>query len=207
MALQTIQLQATESNWRLFMVRKADPAFLAFEKKIFARDQYTCQFCGFQANQYQEVINLDGNYRNHRLSNLATACSFCAQCFFLETIGRSEFGGGSLIYLPEMTQGELCALSHVLFATIAYGMVNATEAKNIYRSLRLRSQVVEQQLGEGLSNPALYGQLLIDAPVEKKQEFNRELSTKLRVLPNMARFADQIAAWAEQGLQDLTYEN
>ena len=89
-----IQLTATANNWRLFMLRKGDPGFQAFAERVFKRDRYICQFCGFQAQRLQEIINVDSNYHHNRLENLVTACGFCAQCFFLEAVGKSDFGGG-----------------------------------------------------------------------------------------------------------------
>lgn len=203
--LREITLSAVENNWRLFMVRKADSAFLSFQEKIFNQNRYTCQFCGFQAKQFMEIINLDGNYFNNRLSNMATACRFCAQCFFLEAIGKSDFGGGTLIYLPEMTQGELNALCHVLFASIVTGNSYSTQAKNLYRSFKLRSQQVEQGLGEGFSNPALLGHMLIDAKVEKIEQLKNELVQKIRVLPSMGQFIKEIEGWALAGLEELSW--
>ena len=78
-----LKLAASPSSWRLYSARKADARFKSFELKIFQRDRYTCQFCGFQAKFFQEIVNADGNYSNNRSSNLLTACCFCAQCFFL----------------------------------------------------------------------------------------------------------------------------
>ncbi len=201
MSLQGITLSAKESSWRLFMVRKADPAFLSFQEKVFARDEHTCQYCGFQAKEHLEVVNKDGDHHNNRLVNLNTACIFCAQCFFLEAIGKSDFGGGTLIYLPEMSQGELNALSHVLFASMVSGNAYSNQAKNIYRSLRLRSQVVEKQLGEGMSNPALYGHLLIDT----KQQVNSEVPSNIRVLPQLSRFVEQVEKWEVEGMKALSF--
>lgn len=205
MDLQGITLSASARDWRLFMVRKADPAFLSFQSKVFARDQYTCQYCGFQAQEHQEVVNRDGNCSNNRLDNLNTACIFCTQCFFLEAIGKSDFGGGTLICLPEMSQGELNALCHVLFAAMVSGNAYSHQAKNIYRSLRLRSQIVEKQLGEGMSNPALYGHMLIDANVEDKDKVNAEVSSTIRVLPQLSRFVSQVEAWELNGLKALSF--
>ena len=57
---------------------------------------------------------------------------------FVEAVGKSDFGGGTLIYLPEISQTELNALSHALFTAMASG--NTTDdnnANNTYRSLRL----------------------------------------------------------------------
>src|SRR5690606_7778846 len=105
---------------------------------------------------------------------------------------KGDFGGGTLICLPEMTQGELNALCHILFIEMVYGAVNAVQAKNIYRGLKLRTQVVEQKLGEGMSNPALLGQLMIDGEAEDKRELDAELTCQLRVLPSLTKYVSQV---------------
>ncbi len=203
MALRDVTLSATESNWRLFMIRKADSAFLTFQEKICARDQHTCQYCGFRTNKHLEVINLNGNYRDNRANNLITACGFCAQCFFMESIGKGEFGGGTLIYLPEMTQSQLNALCHVLFATIVMGSTNASQARNIYRSFKLRAQIVEKQLGEGLSNPALFGRLSVDTKLAKT-DFHKEITSNLRLLPDLSGFLTEVVDCLKEGLNELS---
>ncbi|PIZ04160.1 MAG: HNH endonuclease [Gammaproteobacteria bacterium CG_4_10_14_0_8_um_filter_38_16] len=199
-ALHDIHLMATANNWRLFMLRKADPAFLAFQTKIHARDSYTCGFCGFQAKENLETINLNGNYLDNKRENLATACGLCAQCFFLEAVGKSDFGGGVLIYLPEMRQNELNALCHVLFASMAYHLDTATHAKNIYRSLKMRAQLMEEKMGEGLSNPSQFGLMLIEASDQKKSTIQETISKTFRLLPNMARSSGEIMSWMKSGL-------
>lgn len=206
MALHEIKLSASDSDWRLFMVRKADPAFLAFQNKILQRDNYTCQFCGFRAKEHFEIVNLDSNYRNNRHSNLAAACGFCAQCFFLEAIGKGEFGGGTLIYLPEITQGELNALCHVLFTAMINGTEDASQARNIYRSIKLRSQIIEKELGEGMSNPVLYGRLIVDANVDKVDQLTQGLASKLRLLPDISKFSLQLKCWSEAALEELRFD-
>lgn len=203
---RTIHLGARESTWRLYMTRKADPAFLAFQKKIFIRDQYTCQFCGFQSQQSQEVINFDNNYLNNKISNLGTACPLCLQCFFLDMVGKGDFGGGTLIYLPEMSQNELNALCHVFFYAIASGNSSyETSARNIYRSLKLRSQLVEQEIGEGFSQPGVYGQLLIDTKMPNRKEVAHNLRKKLRLLPDISKFTTQVETWIVEGLKCLSF--
>ena len=67
MALHPLTLSAKPGSWRLFAARKADPTFLKFSERVWERDSYTCQFCGFQARLYQEVVNLDQDYRNNKL--------------------------------------------------------------------------------------------------------------------------------------------
>lgn len=204
MILRDIELAATANNWRLFMLRRADSAFLTFQQKIHARDRYTCQFCRFQAKENLETINLNGNYTDNKRHNLVTACGLCAQCFFLEAVGKSDFGGGVLIYLPEMRQSELNALCHVIFASMAYRLKNATHAKNIYRSLKLRAQLIEEKIGEGLSNPAQFGQMLIDASEQKKPAIQDTIIKTFRLLPNMARFSTEILNWSQAGLSALS---
>lgn len=152
-----LKLIASPGSWRLYSARKIDERFKSYEQKIFQRDRYTCQFCGFQARLYQDIVNLDGDYTNNRLSNLVTACCFCAQCFFVESVGVGGYGGGTLIYLPELTQAELNSLCHVLFALLP--MIPDTnpvhrifiEALNFARKLLkknlVKAQVTLQYLG------------------------------------------------------------
>ena len=94
-----------------------------------------CQYCGFRGKQHLEVVNLRGNYRNNWLKNLATACSFCAQRFFLELIGKDELGA---VVMPRKLAIFIAVSNFVL--------------------KRWRNN-----LGEGLSNPGLFGQLLVDS--------------------------------------------
>lgn len=201
-----IELSAASDAWRLFSARKSDPEFQKFTQQVLGRDQYTCQFCGFQASQYQEVVNLDKNYRNNKLSNLVTACCFCTQCFFLEAVGKDDYGGGVLIYLPEMTQGDLNGMCHVLFCAMANATNYRTDAQNIYRSFKLRTQIVEKQLGEGMNDPALFGRMLIDAPDTQRLQVKKEILTYLRLLPSHTKFGKQIDDWAKAALEELSAE-
>ncbi len=206
MALHDLQLYATESNWRLFMVRKADPAFLKFQQKVFLRDDHTCQFCGFRSKKHVEVINIDADFHHNRLSNLVTACALCWPCYFLEAVGKAAYGGGSLIFLPEMTQSQLNALCHVLFASIGSGGASAIQSRNIYRGLKLRSQQVEKKVSEGMSNPAFYGRLLIEADKEKAAVLQEKLAPGLRLLPEITAYAAQVKDWLAESLQALHFE-
>ncbi|HAU1152146.1 TPA: HNH endonuclease [Legionella pneumophila] len=197
-----LKLIASPGSWRLYSARKIDERFKSYEQKIFQRDRYTCQFCGFQARLYQDIVNLDGDYTNNRLSNLVTACCFCAQCFFVESVGVGGYGGGTLIYLPELTQAELNSLCHVLFCAITNDTGYKSSAQNIYRSFKFRSQIVEEKFGEGTSDPAIFGQLMIDSGVNS-EEIREKLFKNMRLLPSRAKFRKQIEKWAASALEEI----
>ena len=198
-----LSLHAEPGAWRLQNARKADPAFRAFQAKIFLRDEYTCQFCGFRANDFQEVVNVNHNYKNNKLSNMATACCFCAQCLFLESVGIGNFGGGTLIHLPEISQANLNSFCHVLFCAITNDTGYKSSAQAIYRGLKFRANSVEAQFGEGSSNPSLFGQLMIEAK-ESGLEINDDILAQVRLLPSRAKFRKQIEHWAVSALDDLS---
>lgn len=201
-----LKLVASPGSWRLYSARKADDSFKNFETKVFKRDQYTCQFCGFQARLFQEVINLDGDYANNRLANMVTSCCFCAQCCFIESVGVGGYGGGSLIYLPELSQAELNSLCHVLFCAITNDTGYKTSAQNIYRSFKFRSQAVEDKFGEGTSDPAIFGQLIIDSG-SASPDIEDKLFKNIRLLPSRAKFRKQIEQWAASALEEITENN
>ena len=197
-----LKLMATPGSWRLYSARKVDPNFKTFEQKILRRDRYTCQFCGFQAKRFQDIVNLDGNYTNNKLQNLATSCCFCAQCFFIESVGVGGYGGGTLIYLPEFTQAELNSLCHVLFCAITNDTGYKNSAQSIYRSFKFRSQAVEDKFGEGTSDPAIFGHLLIDSGVSAENGTDKILNN-IRLLPSRAKFRKQIESWATSALEEI----
>jgi intracellular multiplication protein IcmJ len=199
---KALSLHATPGSWRLYSARKADPRFKSYEQKIFQRDRYTCQFCGFQARMYQEIVNLDGNYTNNKSNNLLTACCFCAQCFFVESVGVGGYGGGTLIYLPELTQEALNSFCHVLFCAITNDTGYKASAQTIYRSFKFRSQLVEDKFGEGTSDPSILGQLIIDTG-HYNDEVASKLFTNVRLLPSRAKFRKQIERWAASALEEI----
>lgn len=203
LAHDKIQLTASPGSWRLFSARKADPRFKSFEQKVLQRDNYTCQFCHFQARLYQEVINLDGDYSNNRLANLATACSFCSQCFFIESVGVGGYGGGTLIYLPELRQEQLNSLCHVLFCAITNDTGYKSSSQVIYRSLKFRAQAVEEKFGEGTSDPSILGHLMIDSG-HYDDEIAKKLFDNICLLPSRAKFRKQIEHWAASALEEIS---
>ncbi len=203
--MHELKLAVNLNGWRTFVRRRTDKAFLPVAERIFDRDNYTCQYCGFQARQYQEIVNADGNYANHKLSNLLTSCCFCSQCLFLESVGVDEMGGGQLIYLPEMSQADLNSFCHVLFCAMGNGTGYQDTAQAIYRSLKFRSQPIESKFGAGTSNPATFGQLIMEYK-NKKPDAEINLLNDFRLLPSYTKFKVQLDAWAAAALEELAAE-
>lgn len=204
--MHELQLAANLNGWRIFVKRKDDKAFLPVAKRVYARDAYTCQYCGFQARDYQEIINLDGNYMNNKLSNMATACCFCSQCLFLQAVGMNEMGGGQLIYLPEISQADLNSFCHVLFCALGNSTGYQDSAQSIYRSLKFRSQLIENKFGSGTSNPVIMGQMMIEHQMENPEKLQAFLKD-VKLLPSNVKFRVQLDAWAAAALEELEAEN
>lgn len=199
--MQSLQLVVRPGTWRLFSQRREDPRFDDLKAEVLSRDENTCQFCGFQASIHQEVINLDGNYRNNKLENLTTACCFCAQSLFLEVVGNG-YGGGRLIYMPEVTQPQLSSFCHVIFCA----MTNATDyrdsAQSMYRTLKFRSHPVEEKFGEGSTKPGIFCQMLLeqDGDIAK---LSADVLKDLRLLPAYPKFKSQLEEWAKAAAEEL----
>ena len=203
--LQPLILSADVGRWQAFIKRKSSKGYEAFCRKVFERDNNTCQFCGFQANEYQEMVDIDNKYESNKLENALTACCFCMQCHFLETVGLNNFGGGTLIYCPEMTQTEINSLCHVIFCAMVNNTAYKTSAQAIYRSLKFRNQQVEEHVGEGTSEPSVFGQLLIDYQSRhENMEARDKWLENLRLLPSRAKFRKQIEHWATTALAELS---
>ncbi len=204
--MHELKLAVNLNGWRLFTRRRDDKAFLPIANQVLTRDQYICQYCGFQAQQYQEIVNIDGIYTHNKLSNLITACCFCSQCLFLESLGLDDAGGGQLIYLPEMTQNDLNSFCHVLFCAMGNGTGYQETAQAIYRSLKFRSQPIENKLGNGTSNPMVFGQLISEYTTNFP-DTKLNLLDDLRVLPSYIKFNTQLEAWAAAALAELAEES
>jgi len=203
-SLYPLKLAAIPEGWRLFSVRKIDQAFRPFKQQALERDQYMCRYCGFQAKKHQEVVNIDNDYRNNKISNLATACCFCSQCFFIEAVGKDDYGGGVLIYLPEISQGDLNGFCHVLFCAMYNESSYKSDSQNIYQSLKARSQIIEKYLGEGMSDSALFGRMLVDAPEKDRNRIEKEILSSFRLLPSYSKFSKQIKDWSDSASDELS---
>ena len=195
-----LDLKIGGEAWNKFIIRQLDPAFAKFSTKVMERDKYRCQFCGFQASSGMSVVNLDHNYSNNKMGNLVTSCPFCHQCLFIEVVGKLQNGGGTLIYLPEISQGKLNAMCHVYYASLVNGSTQASVADQYIQSLKLRASLVEKQFGEHMSDPAFLGRMLIDTPVNDLAHRQEVIFNGLRLLPSLEKFEQDILGWANSAM-------
>jgi intracellular multiplication protein IcmJ len=194
MKLLPIILTARRGNWQRFLARRLNERFLAIQTKLFARDEYTCRYCNFQSEKYQVIVNHDHDYSNNKSSNLVTACMFCAQCFFLDQIGKNNKTGGYIIYLPEIEQADLNHICRILFTSLLRDAPYKGKLQNTYLSLKDRTTVVDDIFGPNSSEPNVFGQALIDSNFSKKQLQHPALAN-LRLLPEKKFFAEEIVYW------------
>ena len=192
--LYPLILTARKGNYRKFHARQQNKAFLSFKQKILIRDQYTCRFCNFQSDKYQEVVNIDHNYSNNLAENVVTACAFCAQCFFLDAIGSDATMGGEVIHLPEISQPDLNNFCRVLFCSMDKDTPYKNKLQAIYLSLKDRSKAVEDCFGPESQSPKVFGQGLIDSNLST-DELQHPLLKELRLLPVKKNFKNQINYW------------
>jgi len=204
--MHDLRVAVNLTGWRVFVRRRDDKAFQDVALKVLRRDSYSCWYCGFQAMQYQQIVNADGNYANNKFSNLVTACCFCAQCHFLESVGMDESGGGQLIYLPELSQADLNSFCHVLFCAMGNGTGYQDTAQAIYRDFKFRSQPVEDRFGSGSSQPAILGQLVLEHNARSDRTAEEDILKEIRLLPSYEKFKVQLDAWAAAALEELAEE-
>lgn len=197
---EILTLKVGGSSWRHYAERLEDPAFEKFQTSVFKRDHNSCVFCGFTAPVGMMVINLDHDYTNNRMSNLATACPFCQQCLFLEAVDRLQSGGGTMIYLPEVSQAQLNAMCHVFYASIVNGSQHAKVADHYIQSLKLRASLVEKHFGKGMSVPSFMGQILVDTPINDLEQKRAQILQNVRLLPALDKFETEITMWAQSAM-------
>lgn len=201
--MRPLLLQVSQGNWQKFIARRMSPSFRNIAQKIMQRDRYTCQYCEFQAKEYMDIVNHDQNYANNAASNLVTACPFCSQCFFLESVGIDDMSGGQLIYLPEISQAQLNSFCHILFFAMNSKAVYQDNAQIIYRHLKARNKSLETLLGEGNVDPRQLGTVIVEYQELPQTKSNKKLPLFLkdiRLLPLQVKFSRQLDAWAKSKL-------
>jgi intracellular multiplication protein IcmJ len=194
MELLPVIITAQRGTWRNYQARKRNNKFLDIKKRVLQRDNYTCRYCGFFAKEFQEVVNVDMNYRNNNPTNMATACCFCAQCFFLDAVGLDSSTGGTIVYLPELSQADLNNFCRVLYCSLDKESAYKGKLQAVYMSFKDRSKEVVNCFGPDACEPKVFGQGLLDATLNKEQ-LQHEALRHLRLLPSKKAFSTQIDYW------------
>lgn len=202
-------LSATRASWQIPAHHGTEqdgaPAMKEVRQKVLARDDYTCHFCKFKAQKWQEIHHLDDDHTNMSMGNLASACAFCHQCFHLGLAGSTA--GGQLIWLPEMSQVELNHLSRALFVAMRDDKSKVyAAASGLYMSLESRGVFMEQHFAAGASDPGILGQAFLKMKAEMYQN-RAEFLRNIRLLPQRSRFEAQVKYWSEVVFRDLTPES
>ncbi len=113
------------------------------KQKIFERDDFTCQCCGFVSKKYQEVLFKNSNKNDTSDGNLLTVCIFCHQCFHLENV--SGMKSGVLIWLPEVEQTTLHHIARSIYvARISQGPVAEAARKSLDILRGRREEVIKR---------------------------------------------------------------
>lgn len=174
-----------------------------FKEKVFERDNHTCQACGWRSRKYQEIHHRDNNHSDHSLDNLETLCPLCHQVFHLPIAASTS--GGTIIWLPEMSQASLNLLCIGLFVTMKNkGAKHGGVARTLFSTLEARKAFVDENLGR--SDPGILAQVLLNLKPED-YERREEFVGALRLLPYLSRFETQVEYWAGTQFKKLPEED
>lgn len=193
-------LTAKKELWDISLVHGTkndeDPRMMKIIDKIFERDKYTCQFCGWRSKKYQEIHHLDHNHDNFNEKNLVTACPCCHQVFHLPSVSLSK--GGVMIWLPEIPQNVLNNLCINLFMAMENPEME-NMAKSIYIDLERRKDFVNQYISNNNIygyDPAIFAEALIE--LQEHENIVSKFHENLRILPNPNKFKTQILHWVKE---------
>ena len=115
------------------------------KQKIMARDNDTCQCCGFRAKKYQEVMAFPDVKGATGDDALKTVCIFCHQCFHLDKVNTMR--SGVLLWLPEISQSDLHHIARAIYvARISQGPI-ADAAREALDALMQRRETVKSRIG------------------------------------------------------------
>lgn len=68
-----------EMTWRTKVDEKFSKSteWKSIRQNILARDNSTCQYCGYMSESRMQVNHIDGNPKNNNLTNLEVVCTLC----------------------------------------------------------------------------------------------------------------------------------
>ncbi len=169
--------------------------------KVLARDDNTCQCCGFRSQKYQDVFFKNGVQTDHRLDNLATACVFCHQCFNLDSVNVMR--SGVLIWLPEIDQASLHHLARAIYvARISQGPV-ANAARQALDILLARREEVRRRIST--DDPYILANVLRDYLTDRHYGLRNSKLDGVRLFPLDRRIIREADLEFNQFPQILAY--
>lgn len=186
------------------LLEAADPSILEIYRHVMQRDNYSCYYCGFQSDKYQEVHHLDHNHSNNDTSNLVTVCPLCHQNHHLSLADLHN--GAVLIWCPDLTQQEIndfCRMTFIL------NQISETSNKGeghyisrggfagIYIDILEKGVSSLETMFAGASNCGTFGQVLLDIKQNKPDLYlERDKWIKnIKMLHRPMRFYVQTAYW------------
>jgi len=171
------------------------------KQKIFERDEYRCQCCGFKSAKYQDVHFLNGLRTDVRQENMATACIFCHQCFNLDDV--SVMRSGVLVWMPEIEQTALHHIARAVYvARISQGPI-ADAARRALDVLMKRRDEIRNRLGT--DDPYILATVLKDYISEKSYEEREKKLDGVRLFPLDRRIIKESDLEFNQFPQILAY--
>lgn len=193
-------------------LKKNDPSKLKLYQEMFEQADYTCYYCGFRSEHYQEIHHEDGNHQNFSRSNLKVVCPLCHQCHHLNAAELN--GGGELIWLPDISQQDLNHFCRHLFIAQMKHEESAGKDNNyivkrafshLYTNVFLgfKRELVEK-FGEEAANLSSFGQILINLKQNNKSSYDKRATwlRNIKLLPSPRRFQLQTEYW-----KDHTFKN
>lgn len=180
MAYLPIILSVRRDSWRMAapMARGLGNAEDT-RQQVLERDDHTCQFCGFRAQKYQELVPRAGDHADQRPESLVTACIFCQQCFSLEHVGAMR--AGLLIWMPEISQAVLHHLARAIFVARRTQGPMAEAARTALDSLRARREEAIRRVGT--DDPGLLAAVMQDLIEDREYDMRAKKLDGLRLLP------------------------
>lgn len=176
---------------------EANNEFVNIRKSILERDDYTCQFCNFRSQKWQEVHHVDDNHSNNDPSNLITTCSLCHSCHHIGLSGLTN--KGIMIYINPsigVTQAEI----NQLIRTMWIGEKSTNKELSmacIGVGSRLYKQSVSARTVIGMTDAHVLGDFLLNLDDEKYKSRAKKLEG-VYFYPFKDAYKKQLAHWEKE---------
>lgn len=171
------------------------------KQAIFARDDFTCQCCGFKSSKYQEIHHKNSILSDTRPENLVTVCSFCYQCFNLQTVHKMQ--SGVLVWLPEIDQASLHHIMRAIYVGRISQGPSAEASRKALDVIMGRREEVKRRLGT--DDPYILSMILSDYLGPKHYQMRSEKLEGVRLLPQDRRIIREAGLEFNQFPQILAY--